>query len=275
MVGDQISGGPRIVLLSCAGAPFSAEILQAIQRERPECLKRIVATVLSLPKVSPLVALPLGERWRKLFREKGGGALAKEVWTAVRYRINGVWQGLEKHLDQGRRRLSSDVATYRRIDEFCVAHGIPIHATRDVNAAETLTLLRSLAPDLIVMATFNHILRLPAIQIAKIATLNIHPSMLPEGRGPDPINEALKLGVKQTGVTIHFVDEGIDTGDILTQQSFQMPDGVTEKQLRAGLAQIAATLLIESLDRLSKDGRLSGRPQQVEGFATEWALGRV
>lgn len=262
-VSPEVARNLRIVLLSCAGAPFSAEILQAIQRERPEWVQHITAAVLSLPKVSPLVALPLIQRWRKLYHDKGVRALAKEIRSALGYRINGVWRCLEKTLDARRRALLPAEATYRRIEAFCEAHAIPIHTTRDVNAEETLALLRSLAPDLIVMATFNHILRRPAIEIAKLATLNIHPSMLPELRGPDPINEVLRLRLRHTGVTLHLVDEGIDTGDILTQQSFAMPDGVTEKELRRCLADIAGALLIKCLDSLRKEGRLLARPQYV------------
>lgn len=260
---DVKSEGPRnlrIVLFSCAGAPFSAEILQAVQRERPEWVHHIAAAVLSLPKVSPLAALPLSQRWRKLYCEKGWQALAKEIRSAVGYRINGLWRRLERMID-ARRRAYSPTATYRRIEEFCAAHAIPTHSTRDVNAEETLVLLRRLEPDVIVMATFNHILRRPAIEIAKLAILNIHPSMLPELRGPDPINEALRLKIRHTGVTLHLVDEGIDTGDILMQEPFTMPDGITEKGLRTQLADIAGVLLIKCLDNLRSEGRVHAQPQ--------------
>ena len=258
----QTTPTPRIVLLSCAGAPFSAEILQAIQRDRPEWIGHIAAAVLSLPKASPLAALPLAARWRKLYHDKGVRALAKEIRQAVGYRINGVWRRIEKKIDAQRRSLTPSAKAYRRIDEFCAAHAIPIHTTRDVNAEDTLALLRGLAPDLILMATFNHILRRPAIEIAKLATINVHPSMLPAQRGPDPINEVLRLGLSNSGVTIHLVDEGIDTGDIVMQQPYTLPSGETEKTLRAALANIAGALLIACLDQLRDTGQLHAQPQR-------------
>ncbi|MGE5027104.1 MAG: methionyl-tRNA formyltransferase, partial [Betaproteobacteria bacterium] len=118
----------------------------------------------------------------------------------------------------------------------------------------TLAQLRTLAPDVIVIATFHNILRRPAIETAGIAALNVHPSFLPALRGADPINLALQQHAAQTGVTIHLVDEGIDTGDIVVQQAVPIPPRASEKTLRPRLAELAGSLLIQCLDEIARGG---------------------
>lgn len=135
-----------------------------------------------------------------------------------------------------------------------------MYTTRDVNSGETLAQLRTLAPDVIVIATFHNILKKPAIETAGIATLTVHPSFLPALRGADPINLALQERVKQSGVTIHLVDEGIDTGDIVIQQALPIPPRASEKILRPRLAELAGSLLIKSLDEIARGG-VSARRQ--------------
>lgn len=251
---DQDTRGLRIILLSCAGAPFSAEMMRAVQAKRPDLARQVTAAVLSLPRISPSAALPPGKRWRRLLAEDGMRGLWKELALAVEYRANGLLRQIEAKLDAWRG------APCRRIEDYCRVHRVPVYTTRDVNSSEMLARLRALAPDVIVIATFHNILRKPAIETAGIAALNVHPSFLPALRGADPINLALQQRVKQTGVTIHLVDEGIDTGDILIQQALPVPPRASEKILRPRLAELAGALLIKSLDDIAR-GELSARRQ--------------
>lgn len=244
----------RIVLLSCAGAPFSAEMMRTVQARRPDLARQVAAAVLSLPRISKSAAMTPAKRWRKLLVEDGVRGLGKELALAVEYRANGVLRQLEKRLDVWRG------APCRRIEDYCRVHRVPVYTTRDVNSGEAVAQLRALAPDVIVIATFHNILRKPAIETAGIAALNVHPSFLPALRGADPINLALQQRVKETGVTIHLVDEGIDTGDIVIQQAVPIPPRASEKILRPRLAELAGTLLIKTLDEIARGG-VSARRQ--------------
>jgi methionyl-tRNA formyltransferase len=97
--------------------------------------------------------------------------------------------------------------------------------TNDVNSPEAVTLLKSLAPDFILSVHFNQKILLSVIQIPTIATLNFHPSLLPQWRGVDPVLFALQnLNSSTTpamGFSIHLVADQIDAGDLLLQKDLQ------------------------------------------------------
>lgn len=229
---------PRIVVFSCAGAPLSAETLTSLGASAPEILDRIVGVVLSRPRPRPT----------QVNRTHTAEGWCKELISALGYRWNRwryAWRRRSKAL--GRRIGLVDAQRWARIEEFCDARGLPPHYTRDPNAAPTLDFVRSLAPDLILMITFHHILRRPIIETPRIGCFNVHCSLLPDFRGPDPINEALKNRVDTTGVTVHWVDTGIDTGDVAAQTPIAIAPGDTEASLRPRLANAAGRLLADLL----------------------------
>lgn len=149
-----------------------------------------------------------------------------------------------------------------RIVVFSCA-GVPLSAeilqyiTRDANSAASTEFVRDGWPDVMLMATFHQILRRPMVEIPALAFLNVHCSLLPEYRGPDPIGTALRAGVPYTGVTVHRVDEGVDSGEILAQERIAVGDARTEAQLRPLLSAVAARLVLDCLDRV-RSGRLHG-----------------
>ncbi|MBT1247133.1 MULTISPECIES: phosphoribosylglycinamide formyltransferase [unclassified Thermosipho (in: thermotogales)] len=102
--------------------------------------------------------------------------------------------------------------------------GISHTRLKDNWAEELFTLLKELAPDLVVLAGFMKILPPKIVNNFKI--VNIHPSLLPAFPGKDAIKQAYEYGVKVTGITIHFVDEGVDTGPIIFQKALEI-DGLT------------------------------------------------
>lgn len=249
---------PRIVLLSCAGAPFSAELCGHLEKIRPDVLALIVAVVLSKPRIPAINRLPPGERVRTVLAQSGIRGLLAEMRLMVHYRLKNLWikaQSLIHRLNGFKGRVR-----YKRIEDFCRERGIEPYVTRDINAAPAVAHLRALQPDLIVMATFHCILKASVITLASTAALNIHPSLLPHYRGADPINSVLRDGVRETGVTVHWVDEGIDTGDIVAQRGAMVPAGADEDCLRPLLAVIGAELLAGCVDD-ARLGRLARRPQ--------------
>lgn len=108
-------------------------------------------------------------------------------------------------------------------------------------------LLESLRPDLILAACYPWRLSAQARAAARCGVLNIHPSPLPHGRGPDPVFWVYRHGVHDTGVTVHLMDDGLDSGPILAQQRLAVPeklDAVTlERHLFATGASMAASLV--------------------------------
>ena len=112
--------------------------------------------------------------------------------------------------------------------------------------------IRTLGPDVIVVVAYGQILPRPVLQIPKIACLNLHASLLPRWRGAAPIQAAIAAGDRETGITVMYMDEGLDTGDILLQRTVDILPDDTGGSLHDRLAQIAPEILLESLVLLAK-----------------------
>lgn len=245
----------RIVLLSCSGAPFSAELVTTLYKlDRRKC-EEIVGIVLSKPKLAPRNEPSRLKTIVTLMKAKGLVAAEKEIGRALGYRLNRVRHMLVSATRSILRQVGAQRSfPWSRIEDVCEGLGIEPYVTRDINSAESTAMLRTLAPDVVVIATFNHILEAPAINVASIATLNVHCSLLPKHRGADPINAVLSAGESETGVTIHWVDEGIDTGDIVMQGVVGISSGIREPLLRKRLAHVAAGMLNQCLCQARKRG---------------------
>jgi methionyl-tRNA formyltransferase len=103
-------------------------------------------------------------------------------------------------------------------------------------------------PDFIVVVAFGHIIPKDILTIPKIATINIHASLLPKYRGPAPIQWAIINEEKETGVTTMLMDEGLDTGDILISSELKIAPDDTSDTLHDRLADLGADLLIQTLN---------------------------
>jgi methionyl-tRNA formyltransferase len=84
--------------------------------------------------------------------------------------------------------------------------------------------IRDSNPDLLLSASYSKILPKSDIELPKLGAINIHPSLLPKYRGGDPLSEIIINGDKIAGQTIHFMDEGVDTGDIIDQVTFPLSE---------------------------------------------------
>ncbi len=120
--------------------------------------------------------------------------------------------------------------------------------------------IKRLAPDVLVVAAFGQILSQRLLDSAPFGGINIHGSLLPRWRGAAPMQYALIAGDRQTGVTIIQMDAGMDTGDILLQQSIPVADSDTLGDFEHKLSHLGAALLLEALDRLEA-GTCNRSPQ--------------
>jgi methionyl-tRNA formyltransferase len=126
--------------------------------------------------------------------------------------------------------------------------GIPLYEGKTLKDRETYKLILSLSPDLIVVSTFRQIIPRDIISIPRLGVINIHPSLLPRYRGPTPVRWVLANKDKETGVTIHFIeDERIDAGRIISQLKLDILSGDTEGILRKKLAKLSERALSEAL----------------------------
>jgi methionyl-tRNA formyltransferase len=116
-----------------------------------------------------------------------------------------------------------------------------------IRAAASIAQMRYLNPDLIVVAAYGQILPKEVLNLPRYGCLNIHTSLLPKYRGASPIHSAIAAGEKESGVTVMWMDEGLDTGDILLQQAVTLRRHETAQTLHDRLAKIGAELLLKAL----------------------------
>ena len=128
---------------------------------------------------------------------------------------------------------------------------------KDQQAIEDIVALK---PDVIVVMAYGQILPRDVLEIPKIACLNLHASLLPRWRGAAPIQAAIAAGDQETGITVMYMDEGLDTGDILSQHRIDIRVDESGGSLHDRLAQIAPDALLDAL-RLLGEGNAPRIPQ--------------
>ncbi|MDE3838468.1 methionyl-tRNA formyltransferase [Bacillus methanolicus] len=142
-------------------------------------------------------------------------------------------------------------------------HGIPVFQPEKIRNPEELEKILALKPDLIVTAAFGQILPKELLDAPKYGCINVHASLLPELRGGAPIHYAILQGKKKTGITIMYMVEKLDAGDILTQSEVMISDEDTVGTLHDKLSETGAKLLSETIQKLIK-GELKPVPQNEE-----------
>jgi methionyl-tRNA formyltransferase len=111
--------------------------------------------------------------------------------------------------------------------------------------------IRAFAPDVIVVMAYGQILPRDVLEIPRVACLNLHASLLPRWRGAAPIQAAIAAGDRETGITVIYMNEGLDTGDILLQRKIDILPNETGGTLHDRLAQVAPEALLDSLQFLA------------------------
>jgi methionyl-tRNA formyltransferase len=144
-------------------------------------------------------------------------------------------------------------------------HSVPLWEVARLKDPQTLAMLADLQPDLIVVACFPVIFPAALLQLPRYGCLNLHPSLLPAYRGPAPLFWMARQGEHQAGVTLHFIDEGVDSGDIVAQTAFPWPEGISGPELEQRYAWEGGQLLLAAVKQLARTGQLPRRPQPSEG----------
>jgi methionyl-tRNA formyltransferase len=139
-------------------------------------------------------------------------------------------------------------------------HGIPVYQPEKIRQKDEMEKIISLNPDLIITAAFGQILPKEILEAPAHGCINVHASLLPELRGGAPIHYALIQGKKKTGITIMYMVEKLDAGDILTQVEVEITEKDNVGSLHNKLSVAGAALLSETLPKLL-EGKLTPIPQ--------------
>ncbi len=127
---------------------------------------------------------------------------------------------------------------------------LPIYDPKRVNAPEFLQTFRALQPDLMILTGYNQILRHDILQIPPQGTLNLHGGYLPYYRGGSPINWQILNGEATGGCAIIYVDEGVDTGDIIAQELYDIPPDATAEEIVQKTLDIFPGLLVDVVKQI-------------------------
>ncbi len=148
-------------------------------------------------------------------------------------------------------------------------HGLSVYALDSLTAPKTVKLLATLNADVACVACFPR--RIPAAVLAMPAQgfLNVHPSRLPDYRGPAPLFWQLRDGVNPLGVTVHWMDATLDTGAVADQADVLLPDGIDGPGADRRLAEVGGGLLLDVLDAIGR-GEARRQAQQPGGSYQPW-----
>ena len=134
---------------------------------------------------------------------------------------------------------------------FAKQHGIPVDYTDNPNSSEYLDRLRAKAPDVIINQS-QFIIKKDLLSLAPLGMLNRHNALLPKNRGRLTPFWVLYRGEKKTGVSIHFLDEGIDSGEVVVQKKFSVEPGESFRSLVRKNYYWAPKAMLEALDKLDR-----------------------
>ncbi len=150
---------------------------------------------------------------------------------------------------------------YESPRKIAASNRIPVLYAGAIKKPEFENTLRMLNPDLILVAGFHRLIPANIIRIPKLAIINFHPSLLPKHRGGTPNRWIIRNGEKETGITVHFLDEKFDTGDIICQEKIDVNPNDTWGDVEHRLVDLSIVLLDQILEKIKK-GTLNGTPQQ-------------
>ena len=148
-----------------------------------------------------------------------------------------------------------------QVKQYALSKGLPVLQPVKMKDPEFVEQLRSYQADLQVVVAFR---MLPEVvwDMPRFGTFNVHAALLPQYRGAAPINWAVINGETETGVTTFFLDHDIDTGRIIMQKPFAIPDDADVEYVYDGLMHLGAEIAVETIDRLiASDGNIDSMPQ--------------
>ncbi len=161
----------------------------------------------------------------------------------------------------------SDRSGYASLCPTCDAWNIPLIETEDINADEVRAEIRASGAQAILVVAWSQLLKADTLHAVPHGAFGLHPTLLPEGRGRAPIPWSLIKGLRQTGVTLFRLNEGVDNGDVIDQRAFEISRHDDARTVYAKAEAASLALLLDNIEAIST-GRVHPRPQ--EGESSTW-----
>lgn len=159
-----------------------------------------------------------------------------------------------------------NVMTPTETKTLALERNIPVYTPKTLRDEEFLSLLENINPDIIVVVAYGKILPSEVINYPKFGCVNLHVSLLPKYRGAAPMQRAIMEGESETGVTVMYMDEGLDTGDIIAVSKLKIEDDDNFESIHDKSADIGSVLLSETVGKI-EEGNIT-RTKQDDSLAT-------
>ncbi len=159
-----------------------------------------------------------------------------------------------------------NVMTPTEVKALAIEKGIPVYTPKTLRDVEFSELLAQINPEMIVVVAYGKILPPEVINYPEYGCINLHVSLLPKYRGAAPMQRAIMDGERETGVTVMYMDEGLDTGDIISCESFPISESDDFESIHDKSAAVGALLLSKTVDEIEA-GRAQ-RKKQDNALAT-------
>ena len=163
-----------------------------------------------------------------------------------KHEIIGVFTKVDKINKRGKK------IEYLPVKQYAIDKNIPIYQPNSLKDEETKNIIKELNPDLIVVVAYGKIIPKDIIDMPKFGIINVHSSLLPRFRGAAPINAALMAGDEKSGVTIMYVAEGLDTGNIILAKETPITEEDNFETLHDRLKFLGAEALDEAVSLIEK-----------------------
>lgn len=163
-----------------------------------------------------------------------------------KHEIIGVFTKIDKINKRGKK------IEYLPVKQYAIDKNIPIYQPNSLKDEETKNIIKELNPDLIVVVAYGKIIPKDIIDMPKFGIINVHSSLLPRFRGAAPINAALMAGDEKSGVTIMYVAEGLDTGNIILAKETPITEEDNFETLHDRLKFLGAEALDEAVSLIEK-----------------------
>lgn len=165
----------------------------------------------------------------------------------AKHNILAVVTNPDKPKGRGMKMISSPVK------EYALEQNLTVYQPEKVkNNTEFIEQIKALNPDVICVVAYGKILPKEILQIPKLGCINVHGSLLPQYRGAAPIQWAVLNGDKVTGITTMYMDEGMDTGDMILKEQVEIGENETTGEIWEKLSKLGGKLLVKTLDLIEK-----------------------
>ncbi|MDH5722625.1 MAG: methionyl-tRNA formyltransferase [Alphaproteobacteria bacterium] len=147
------------------------------------------------------------------------------------------------------------------VHDLALTHDIPVYIPKSLKGESEQEEFKNLKADIAIIAAYGLILPKAVLDAPKFGCLNVHASLLPRWRGASPIQRAIWEGDTKTGITIMQMDEGLDTGDMVSKSEIEITKDTTASSLHDQLAKLGANLTLSTLETLIETGHLESEEQ--------------